>query len=236
MLFDRNAHAITPGPLATALIVGALILLAAANVDGIARKSTRPSAPQAPTVTITRDAPNVRDTPANLQAAFNNEINAKERYLAFAKQADLEGYRGVAGLFRACARAEEVHSRRHVEAIALTTVQARAVLERVYVQSTAENLRTAIDAERYEVEQWYPAMIERARADHMSNAVRSMTLAIAAEREHVQLLSAALAGLDQHAAAATYWVCPYCGKTLETTGFTKCPNCFTSVRRFIRVT
>ncbi len=45
----------------------------------------------------------------NLQTAFNGESNANAKYLEFAKKADEEGYTKVASLFRAAARAEEIH-------------------------------------------------------------------------------------------------------------------------------
>ena len=50
----------------------------------------------------------------NLQTAFNGESNANARYLAFATKADQEGYGGVASLFRAAARAEEIHAANHL--------------------------------------------------------------------------------------------------------------------------
>src|ERR1019366_4733743 len=67
------------------------------------------------------DAVVVLDKPAgllavpidNLQMAFNGESNAHHRYVAFAKKADDEGYGEVASLFRAAARAEEIHASNH---------------------------------------------------------------------------------------------------------------------------
>ena len=53
----------------------------------------------------------------NLQAAYNGESNAHARYLAFAEQADREGYPQVAVLFRAAARAEEIHLTNHAAVI-----------------------------------------------------------------------------------------------------------------------
>src|SRR5271169_3817001 len=53
----------------------------------------------------------------NLQAAFNGESNANARYLAFAKKADEEGYTEVASLFRAAAKAEEIHAHNHAVVI-----------------------------------------------------------------------------------------------------------------------
>jgi len=175
----------------------------------------------------------VRDTPTNLQAAFTREMNAKQRYVAFAKQADREGYPAVARLFRACARAEQMHADAHVHAIAWTGGEARAVLDRLAVGTTAENLKSAIELETYEVERFYPVLIERARSDREPEAVRSMTFALSAEREHARLLTTALATLDQHPSPHPIYVCSLCGKTVESLGFKKCPNCFTSAKRFV---
>lgn len=179
--------------------------------------------------------PEISDTPHNLQTVFTNELNAKQRYEAAARKADVEGYPAVARLFRACGAAEQVHANRHVEAIAWGGGQAKAILERLWVGTTAENLHTAIDLETYEARDLYPAMIARARADHQPQAVRSMTYALATERAHVQLLQDALGSLDQRASAPNLYVCPGCGMTVESLGFKKCPNCFTSARRFTKV-
>jgi rubrerythrin len=179
--------------------------------------------------------PVVRETGINLQEAFNNEMNANQRYVAFAKQADREGYPAVARLLRACATAEKVHADRHVQAIAYAGGQAKAVLEKLDIGTTAENLQTAIDAEAYEVEYFYPAMRERARADHQSAAVRSLTFALAAERGHLRLLKEALARLDERPAAQAFYVCPYCGNTVTSLDFSKCPCCFTGAGKFMKV-
>src|SRR5579863_7767949 len=53
----------------------------------------------------------------DLQAAFSGESNAHARYLSFAQKADAEGYHGAASLFRAAARAEEIHAGNHAEVI-----------------------------------------------------------------------------------------------------------------------
>ena len=50
----------------------------------------------------------------NLQEAFNGESNANARYLAFAQKADEDGYGEVASLFRAAAKAEEIHANKGV--------------------------------------------------------------------------------------------------------------------------
>jgi rubrerythrin len=46
----------------------------------------------------------------NLKDAFAGESQANRKYLAFAKQAEKEGFPQVAKLFRAAAEAETVHA------------------------------------------------------------------------------------------------------------------------------
>lgn len=220
-------------PLLLALAASGLLLVVLAPSAHGAR---RPRVPAEPVVTRdTVQAPLVRDTPANLREAFENEVNAKERYLAYARQAEREGFDAVAILFRACAAAESVHARRHVEAIAVTGGAARAVLAKEYVSTTAENLRAAIDGETYEVDHWYPALLEKARAEHWPEAVRSIVGARSAEREHLRLLADALGTLETRPKPFAYYVCSFCGKTLAAPPRSKCPNCFSPAKRFMRI-
>lgn len=217
------------GLLCLAALIGVWAVVPPAGGQRIVRRYRAPL-PQAvePAVVV------VRDTPTNLETAFTGEMNAKQRYVAFAECADREGYPGVARLFRACARAEQMHANEHVHAIAWTGGEARAVLERLVVGTTAENLKAAIETENYEVTRFYPLLLERARSDHATKAVRSLTFALSAEREHVRLLSTALATLDQRPHTDPIYVCSFCGKTVEGLSFRKCPNCFTNAKRFMR--
>lgn len=225
----------TPGrrPVAVGVLValGAIFLIAVAV--GAPRRGAAPAPPE-PVATMTRDLPEIRDTPTNLQAAFTNEMNARERYLLFAQAADAESYPAVARLFRACAKAESIHARRAVQAIAMTGQPARAMLERITVGTTQDNLRAAMSAEQYEIDLWYPALIQRARADHMPVAMRSLTLSLATERQHVALLAHALEHLEERPVAGTIYVCPFCGRTVEKVEYRKCPGCYTAASHFLR--
>jgi len=209
-----------------------LVLGVAGTGEGARQRKTPP--PAEPTWTITRDAPEVLDTPANLQRAFSDEMNARERYLASAQQADGEGHPAIGRIFRALALAESVHARRTVQAIAVHRVPARALLDRIEVGTTAENLARAIADEKFEAEVVYPAYLERARQDREPAAVRSLTLALATERQHIRMLEQGLARLGEHPAAVTIYVCPYCGRTTDTLEFRKCPGCYTPASRFLR--
>jgi len=217
---------------ALGVLVGVIAVGIAMAAPGATVK--RDKLPEAPAAQASVQ-PVVRDTRGNLQAVFDNEVNAKVRYLEAAKVADREGYRYVALVFRACARAEQVHAGQHVQAIAWTGGEARALLKKLALGTTAENLKVAVDLETYEATQLYPALLAHARAEHMTAAVRSMNFALAAEREHARLFTAALETLDQRPAPRAFHVCALCGKTVEKLDFEKCPNCFTLARKFIRV-
>jgi rubrerythrin len=221
------------------LIIAILLTAAAATVVGGASGAAKSPGgtggkSSAPSESVPTP-PVVGDTKANLQKAFANEMNAKERYTNYARQADREGYAAAAQLFRACAQAEQIHADRHVHAIAVVGGEARVLLDRVYAGTTAQNLQAAIQTEDYEVNESYPALLARAREDLESEAVRSLTFALSAERDHERLLTAALANLELRPEARPLYVCSYCGRTVETPDFKKCPNCFTDSRKFIRV-
>ncbi|MGC2613979.1 MAG: rubrerythrin family protein, partial [Terracidiphilus sp.] len=159
----------------------------------------------------------------NLQTAFNGESNANARYLAFAKQAQSEGYGEVASLFRAAARAEKIHAMNHAAVIEELGVLPQANIEAPAVKSTRENLEAAIKGETYERDTMYPDFLKQARADRNSHAVRTLNLAKTAESEHARLYEAALANLDQLKGTkeATYYVCPVCGYTASEAKFSK---------------
>src|SRR5579872_4206764 len=54
-------------------------------------------------------------THENLLKAFAGEAQANRRYLYFARQADIEGYPEIAGLFRDTAEGETGHAQGHLD-------------------------------------------------------------------------------------------------------------------------
>lgn len=54
---------------------------------------------------------------SNLLAAYESELNAHARYKAYAVKAEAEGMLGAASLFRAAARAEQIHAGNHARVI-----------------------------------------------------------------------------------------------------------------------
>lgn len=173
-------------------------------------------------------------TLTNLLAAYEGESNASLKYSAFAIQAEVEGYLKVAALFRAAARAEQVHAAHHARIILRMGGKPKATLTPVGVRSTRENLEMAKAGEDYEVDVMYPGFIKEAEGAGNKDAVRAFTLAIDAEKVHAHLYGEALRNLEAQRAAATYYVCLVCGDVSDKAE-ESCPLCKSPKERFLAV-
>jgi len=160
----------------------------------------------------------------NRQTAFNGESNARARYLAFAKKADEEGYGDVGSLFRAAARAEEIHLNNHAAVIKKAGAEPRADIKPASVGATKDNLvKSASKGEAYERDTMYPSFIKQARKDGNQDATKSFEYAQAAEAEHFKLFTAAAAALRK-GEARDYFVCTVDGYTMAWLDAKKCPG------------
>ena len=160
-------------------------------------------------------------TTDNLKAAFAGESQANRKYLAFAKKAEEEGHNQVAKLFRAAAMAETIHAHSHLRALD-------------GVQSTAENLKAAIEGETYEFEKMYPEFIAEAEIEGAKRALTSFKWANEVEKVHAALYKKAMESLGLDATPVDYYVCPICGYTHEGPFTGKCPVCGTPGEKFLK--
>lgn len=161
----------------------------------------------------------------NLNAAFQGESNAANRYAVFAKKAEAEGLGQVAKLFRAASAAESIHRDTHKAAILeLGGVVDSFKLDEVKPGSTAENLKAAIKGESYERDTMYPEFLAVAKTDDATAAIRSFQFAATAEKEHAILYQKALDQLGNNT-PENYYVCQICGMTLTELPAKKCPSC-----------
>lgn len=173
----------------------------------------------------------------NLQAAYNGESNAHVRYLAFADRADQEQYGEVASLFRAAAKAEDVHASNHAAVIKKLGGTPEAKIETPVVKSTQENLEAAIKGESYERDSMYPEFLKQARNERNRDAVETLNYARTAEIEHSKLYSQALNDLPKLKGSKSkdYFVCTVCGYTTAQIDFSKCPSCFSHKDKYEKV-
>jgi rubrerythrin len=172
----------------------------------------------------------------NLQTAFNGESNANTRYLAFAKQADKEGYKQAASLFRAAARAEEIHAQNHAVVIKKLGATPQAKIDTPEVKTTADNLVVAIKGEIYERDVMYPDFIKQARAERDKAAIETFNYALTAETDHAKLYTNAKENLGgMKTSGVKYYVCTICGYTTAKIDFEKCPACFNPKEKYVAV-
>jgi rubrerythrin len=162
-------------------------------------------------------------TNENLKVAFAGESQANRKYLAFARQADKDGYPQIAKLFRAAAEAETLHALAHLANMG-------------GVGSTVENLRAAVSGETYEFTEMYPPMVEQAKAeDH--KARHMLGFANAAEKVHAGLFAQALKALESGAdlTGMDVYLCPVCGDVEFGHPPEKCPICGAPASKYQKI-
>ncbi|PWH14712.1 MAG: rubrerythrin [Anaerolineae bacterium] len=161
-------------------------------------------------------------TQENLKDAFAGESQANQKYLAFAKKAEQEGFANIARLFRAAAAAESIHAEGHLKAMD-------------GVASTVENLKAAVQGETYEFTEMYPPMIEQAQSEG-HKAKRMFGYAAAAEAVHAKLYQMALEAAQQGKdLEVEFYLCPVCGYIEIGKPSQACPICGNPPERFVRV-
>ncbi len=159
----------------------------------------------------------------NLQAAFAGESQASQKYRAFAKKAEQDGFPNVARLFRTAAEAERIHAEGHLKA-----------LEELC--STIENLQAAIHGETYEYTKMYPPMLSQAETDS-HKAKRMFGYALQAEEVHARLYTLALEAVSQgkDLTEVEFYLCPVCGNIEFGKPTEACPICGTKPDKFVLV-
>lgn len=157
----------------------------------------------------------------NLKEAFAGESQAFQKYSAFAKKADRDGFPVVARLFRLTAQAEKIHAEGHLKNMD-------------GVNPTVQNLQAAIDGETYEYTTMYPPMFKQAEKDG-HKAARMFDYALDAEEVHAKMYTKAIeavkAGKDL--SATKFYLCPVCGNIEIGAPPEKCPICGTLGKKFI---
>lgn len=161
------------------------------------------------------------ETTNNLWQAFAGESQANRKYLAFAKQAEKEGFAQAAKLFRAAAEAETVHAHFHLRALKA-------------VKTTEENLKEAIAGETHEFESMYPPMLAKAKEEGEKVAEKGFYYANEVEKVHAGLFQEALNSLA-NLPETDYYVCSACGYTCENEPPEKCPVCGVKQNAFFKV-
>ncbi|MFC2133163.1 rubrerythrin family protein [Bacteroidota bacterium] len=162
-------------------------------------------------------------TTDNLKEAFAGESQANQKYRAFAKKAEKDGFPNIAKLFQTTAEAERIHAEGHLGALE-------------GIGTTEENLQAAIDGETYEFTEMYPPMLEMADSEG-HKAKRMFKFAVEAEAVHAELYKFALQAVKKgkDIDSAEIYLCPVCGHIELKKPTDKCPICNLSAEKYIEI-
>jgi rubrerythrin len=163
------------------------------------------------------------NTEANLKEAFAGESQANRKYTAFARKAEQEGFKNIARLFRTAAEAEAIHAYGHLSALGA-------------IQSTADNLKAAVEGETHEYTEMYPPMLKEAQAEN-HKAKFMFNFANKAEAVHAALYRMALEAVSQgkDLEAENIYLCPVCGHIELGNPPDVCPICGVKKDRYVQI-
>ena len=130
-------------------------------------------------------------THGNLKDAFAGESQANRRYLYFAKQADIEGYPDIAGLFRDTAEGETGHAHGHLDYLKQVGDPATGLP----IGETSDNLKAAIAGETHEYTDMYPGMAKAAREEGFAEIADWFETLAKAEKSHAGRFASGLGTL-----------------------------------------
>ncbi|MEJ2134591.1 MAG: rubrerythrin family protein [Desulfofustis sp.] len=152
-------------------------------------------------------------TTENLSEAFAGESQAFQKYSAFAKKAEKDGFANIAKLFATTAQAEKIHAEGHLRALDA-------------IASTAENLQAAINGETYEYTEMYPPMADLA-SEEGHKAKTMFRFALDAEKVHAEIYKKALEAVQKGVdlEVSEFYLCPICGYIELGKPTENCPVC-----------
>jgi rubrerythrin len=162
-------------------------------------------------------------TTDNLKEAFAGESQANQKYRAFAKKAERDGFANIAKLFKTTAEAERIHAEGHLKALDM-------------IASTAENLQAAIAGETDEFTNMYPPMASQAMEEG-HKAKTMFKFALDAEKVHADIYTKALEAVKngKDMDVSEFYLCPICGYIELGSAPDKCPVCNALGKVFVTV-
>jgi rubrerythrin len=156
-----------------------------------------------------------------LEDAFCGESKAHMKYSIYAEDAEAQGKKNLAKLWRAIAYAEFVHARNHFKALG-------------YLGAVDANLEDSAGGEHFEIEEMYPVYKNSADFQKEPEAVRSAHFALEAEKIHEKMYNDAREYLksNEDLEDKQIFICEVCGYTTFDAAPEKCPVCGAPKEKF----
>jgi len=158
-------------------------------------------------------------TEANLQAAFDGESGARNKYTYFASRARKDGYEQVAGIFEETADNEKEHAKLWFK-----------FLHDGEVPDTIANLEAAASGENFEWTTMYAGFAKTAREEGFDEIAFLFEQVAGIEKEHEERYRTLLENIKSGKVFARdkseIWHCRNCGKTVTNKDAPDiCPAC-----------
>lgn len=142
-------------------------------------------------------------TEENLRTAFSGESQARNKYTYYGEQADQDGYKQIAEIFKITALNEEQHAKIWFK------------LLNDGVGNTADNLKNAAEGEHFEWEEMYAEFAKTAEEEGFTQIAWLFRGVADIEKSHEQrfltLEKAVREGTVFEKDETTVWVCRNCG-------------------------
>ncbi len=188
---------------------------------------------------------NYPETIAVLQMLYEGEIRAGHSYKVFGKAAGDEGYANISHMLAAMAASEAVHSRNFERILLSLGVQVADVdVSSIKASTTKDNLKFATEVELAEIDREYPRHLKRIRTENHAEAVKYITYAWEAEKQHRALIKEVRSGtgiffnmlLDYFRSnPSRYYVNQICGATVIELPKDKCPICHNPLDTYMEI-
>lgn len=167
----------------------------------------------------------------DLETAFEEETKSSSACKAWSLKAENDGYHGIAGLFRATARAEQIHAGNHARVLRHMGGSTNVETLMPGIESTFENIRSALVDQRFKVDYLYPTFLTKAVSLFDSMAIRTFHWALEADKSHVRLYAEVLSRVNWDGKAGwaqeehNFYVCALCGYAALNPESENCPSC-----------
>ena len=154
-------------------------------------------------------------TERNLLTAFAGESQARNRYTYFASQAKKDGYVQISLIFQETADQEKEHAERLFKFLEGGEAEVAASFPAGVIGTTAENLKAALEGERYEWTEMYPEFARVAREEGFDEIASVFEAIAVAEKQHEKRYSDLLANIEAGRVfkrdKPVVWRCLNCG-------------------------
>jgi len=169
-------------------------------------------------------------TEQNLLKSFAGESQARSRYNLFAEQAEKEGFRQIATIFRETADNERIHGARFFSFLEGGDLEITATYPAGKVGTTLENLKASAMGENEEWTILYPEFARIAREEGFPKVAAAYEFVAKAEVEHEIRFKKLAENVEKDRVfkrdEVTRWKCSICGYVHEgKEAPAVCPTC-----------